>query len=293
MNETRHAPEEMLVEVASLFNLLEGMAPRHLTLIGGLLPPLLVPTPAPRHRGSGDIDLTLSVAITKGETSLYYKSLEARLLPFFEPFGADFRWRKRDGAPGLPLLVDFLGPEIEATQVADGTIRPEDETATENIGPTLRPFPLRSAEVVDLDAVIETIEGVSLAYNPGVRADVRIRRTGPVGFLASKADGFATRSEPKDGYDVSWWCIHADPDPDVVARQVIEREAFRHEYFQECVAMLTSAFRAPDYPGPSGFASEEHPGVDPSDADFAEARNLAYAAVSPVLDRLRDALWDE
>ncbi|HEY2056083.1 MAG TPA: nucleotidyl transferase AbiEii/AbiGii toxin family protein [Solirubrobacterales bacterium] len=293
MNATRHRPDEMLVEVASLFNLLGGMAPRHLALIGGLVPPLLVPAPAPHHRGSADIDLTLSVAITTGETALYYRSLEKRLEPFFEPFEADFRWKKREGVPGLPLLVDFMGPEIEATQVADGTLRLEAETAASNVGSTLRPLPLKAAGVVDVDAVTRLVEGVSLVYEPGVRADVEIRHTGPVGFLASKADAFATRSDAKDGYDVSWWCIHAAPDPDVVARLVTERDAFRNEYFQESVALLMRAFRAPDYPGPSGFANEENRGADPSDAAFAEARNLAYAAVSPVLDRLRDALWVE
>ena len=148
----------MMVEVASLFQLLGGMAPRHLTLIGGLVPPLLVPSPVPHHRGSGDIDLILSVAITKGETALYYKSLEERLFPFFEPFGSAFRWRKRDEVAGIPLLVDFMGPEIEATQIADGTIQPEDETASENVGSRLRPLPLRSAGVVDADPESKLIE---------------------------------------------------------------------------------------------------------------------------------------
>jgi hypothetical protein len=155
----------------------------------------------------------------------------------------------------------------------------------------LRPLPLRAAGVVDADAIPKMVEGVSLVYEPGVRADVEIRHTGPAGFLASKADAFATRSDAKDGYDVSWWCIHANSDPDVVARQVTERDAFRDEYFPECVAMLTRAFRAPDYPGPSGFASEEYPERGSRDADYAEARNLAFSAVSAVLERLRDALW--
>jgi hypothetical protein len=282
----------MIVEVASLFHLLEGMAPRHLTLIGGLVPPLLVPAPPPHHRGSGDIDLTLSVAITAGETALYYKSLEKHLSAYFEPFEADFRWRKREEVPGIPLLVDFMGPEIEATQIADGTLQLEDETATENVGRRLRPLPLRSAAVVDADPVTKVIEGVPLVYQPGTRADVEIRHTGPVGFLASKADAFNTRAETKDGYDIAWWCINCDPDPEVVARQVIEREAFREEYFQESVATLASAFRGRDYPGPSGYAAEEHNDLGPGDPPYEEARNLAFSAVTAVLQELRGALWE-
>lgn len=281
----------MMFEVASLFHLLEGMAPRHLTLIGGLVPPLLVPSPAPRHRGSGDIDLTLSVAITTGDTARYYRSLEERLSPYFEPFEADFRWRKRRDVPGISLLVDFMGPEFEATVIEDGTLRLEDGTAAGNVGPRLRPLPLRAAPVVDDDAMSRRIEGVPLVYQPGTRADVEIRHAGPVGFLASKADAFSTRGDTKDGYDVAWWCIHMDDDPDVVAAKVIEREAFRDEYFPECVATLLDAFQAPDYVGPNGFAAEEHPDHGPGDQAYDEARNLAFIAVRPVLERLRDALW--
>ena len=43
----RQDHDKMMVEVASLFQLLGGMAPRHLTLIGGLVPPLLVPSRCP------------------------------------------------------------------------------------------------------------------------------------------------------------------------------------------------------------------------------------------------------
>lgn len=287
----RQDHNEMMVEVASLFHLLEGMAPRHLNLIGGLVPPLLVPGPAPHHRGSGDIDLTLSVAITAGGTADYYKSLEELLSPYFEPTDADFRWRKQEDAPGLPLLIDFMGPEIEATQVADGTLRLEDETAAGNVGSRLRPLPLRAAAVVDHDAVPLRMEGVELVYRPGVRANVEIRHAGPVGFLASKGDAFSTRDEPKDGYDVAWCCIHIDEDPDVVAGKVIEREAFKDEYFQESVATLLDAFQAPDYVGPSGYATEEHNELGPGDQVYEEARNLAFSAVHPVLERLKDALW--
>jgi hypothetical protein len=91
----------MRVELASLIHLLGGMAPKHLVAVGGLVPPLLVPEPRTPHRGSADIDLSVSLAITKGETSEYYRSLEAAIEPFFEPFEAGFRWRKRDGVAGV------------------------------------------------------------------------------------------------------------------------------------------------------------------------------------------------
>ncbi len=245
------------------------------------------------HRGSSDIDLVLSVAITRGETSEYYESLEKAISPYFELIAAGFRWRKREGVAGIPLIVDFLGPEAEVTHLEDGTLQLESETAAANTGPRLRPLPLAAAELVDEDAVSELREGVPLVYEPGVRADVRIRHTGPVGFLSSKANGFETRSDSKDGYDVSWWCINAGDDSAAVAELVIGRPAFRHPYFAESLSTLRSAFRQRDHPGPSGYAKERNQLAGPGDEAYERDRNIAFLAVSPVIATLIENLWAE
>jgi len=291
VNDKRHPPEQMIGEVASLFSLLGGIAPKHLVVVGGLVPPLLAPEPPTPHLGSADIDLALSIAVTKGETSQYYRSIQEVITPFFEPTEAAFRWRKRVGVAGISLLVDFLGPEVEATQVEDATLLAESETATQNTGPLLRPLPLPAARLVDMDADVYTAEGVELAYDPGVRADVDIRHAGPVGFLASKADAFGTRSEPKDGYDISWWCLNAKEEPSEVAELVMGRPAFEDEYFQESVALLQKAFKEPDYPGPSGYAKEMNRDAGPGAPAFERSRNEAYLAVSQVIEILRANLW--
>jgi hypothetical protein len=71
-NETRHPPGALLTETASLFYLLGGMAAKHLVIVGGMVPPLLVPNAADAHVGSADIDVCLSLAITHGATAQYY-----------------------------------------------------------------------------------------------------------------------------------------------------------------------------------------------------------------------------
>ena len=291
MTETVYEPSTMLEEAASLFQLMGGITPKHLVVVGGLVPPLLCPRAADPHLGSADVDLCLSVAITKGQTSDYYRSLEKCIAPYFEPVESGFRWRKKEGVGGIRLLVDFLGPEVEATPLSDGTLDLEEETAAANTGTRLRPFPLAAAELIDADAVRNTIEKVPLVYKPGVRADVEIRHAGPVGFLASKADALANRDDPKDGYDISWWCMHAGSSPEEVAGLVTSRPAFRDPYFQESVAKLESAFRAPDYVGPDGYARERNRHLSPGDAVYDTDRNAAYAAVSRVVQRLRDELW--
>jgi hypothetical protein len=292
-DEIKHPPSALIGEAASLFYLLGGMAAKHLVIVGGLVPPLLVPDAADAHIGSADIDLCLSLAITKGATHEYYRSIEEILEPHFELERASgFRWRKKESAPGLPLILDFLAPVAEDdTLLADGTRALDEQTATQNAGPRLRPLPIRAGRLIDEDALSQTLEGVQLVYRSGARADVQIRHAGPVGFLAAKADALAGRDDPKDGYDVSWWCLNARPSGTDVAALIADRPAFKQELFQESVAQLHAAFRAPDYPGPDGYAREKHPALEPGDEEYEQARNAAYTVVSEVIEILKKRLW--
>jgi hypothetical protein len=291
MSKPQHSPDTLIREAASLLYLLGGMTPKHLVVVGGLVPPLLVPDPPDPHIGSADIDLSLSVAITEGATREYYQSIEKTIDPYFEPFESGFRWRKRKGIDGVPLLIDFLGPELEATALDDGTLKLEDETAGANTGSRLRPFPLAAGRLVDEDALATSLEAVELVYRPDTHADVEIRHAGPVGFLASKADALDSRDDPKDGYDIAWWCINAGPTPEEVAQLLLDRPAFKDPYFQDSVAKLLKAFREPSFIGPSGYASEKNPNSHPGDNAFDEDRNRAFAAVSAVIELLHANLW--
>jgi hypothetical protein len=292
-DEIRYEPGPLIEEAASLFFLVGGAAAKHFIIVGGLVPPLLVPEALDEHLGSADIDFCLSVAITEGSTRRYYRSIQDKIEPYFEPVDASgFRWRKREGVAGLPILLDFLAPgDEDRTPLADGTQELEDETAADNIGPELRPFPLRAGRLIDLDAISTTIEGVRLVYRPGARADVAIRHAGPVGFLAAKADALEKRDDTKDGYDVSWWCMNAKPTPEEVAQLVVGRPAFSDELFPESVSQLQTAFKAPDYPGPDGYARERYPLLPAGDDEFERARNAAYSSVSQVVEILRSRLW--
>lgn len=86
--------------------------------------------------------------------------------------------------------------------------------------------------------------------------------------------------------------MYADETPDAVASLVIDRAAFRNPYFQDTVAKLRSAFKEPDYPGPSGYAKEMNPDSAPGDDEFDRNRNGAFLAVSRVLDRLLERFWE-
>lgn len=290
-----HSPSTLLTEAASFFYLVGGAGSAHLVIVGGMVPPLLVPERAALHLGSSDLDLCMSVAFTEGHTRQYYKSLQERIAPYFRPAGSSgFRWVKRDGVGGVPLVIDFLSHEDEfARQQPDGTRPLESSVAEVNAGPELRPFPIRSGALIERDAVERVVEGVPLVYSEklGMRADVRIRHAGPVGFLAAKADALAGRDDSKDGYDVSWWCVHAAETADEVAKLVMTRDAYRADLFQESVAELLTAYRDRDYPGPTGYATELHDGLGAGDEEYETARNEAFAATAPVLELLRMGLF--
>lgn len=290
--EPKHPPDALVREAASFLHLLGGTGSKHLVIVGGMAPPLLVPEAADQHVGSADIDLCLSVAITQGATREYYESIQALIECYYEPVvGSGFRWQKKDAVAGLPLLVDFLAPGNDETPLADGTRELHDPTAAANAGPQLRPLPIRSGRLVDEDAIATTVKGVELVYRQGVRADVVIRHAGPVGFLAAKADALHGRNDSKDGYDVSWWCLNARRTPEEVAGLVTERPAFKDAVFQESVAQIEASFGAPDYVGPDGYAREKHPDRTPGDDVYEQARNSAYHAVSSVIAILKERLW--
>lgn len=225
-------------------------------------------------------------------TRQYAESLREAIDPYFEPAStAGHRWSKRPGAPGIPILIDFLATRRESTPVAaDGSLDSPVENVGMNLGIALTPFAIRAGAVIDEDVEAMTLEDVDLLFHRAT-ADVDLRYAGPVGFLMAKADALYERNETKDGYDVAWWAIHAGPTVEATAALVTRRPAFRHELFPEAVAELRRAFKSPDAPGPHGYATELHPDLQPGDHLYDIAKNQAFATVSAVVDALAAELW--
>jgi hypothetical protein len=199
-DEIKHPPSAPIGEAASLFYLLGGMAAKHLLIVGGLVPPLLIPKAADPHIGSADIDLCLSLAITSGTTREYYRSIEETIEPYFEPeHTSGFRWRKKDSAPDLPLILDFLAPAAEDdTLLAGGTHALDEKTATQNAGPRLRPLPVRAGRLIDEDAMSKYPRrrtahlspwSASRRANPPCRPGRIPRRQGPRAHRSRRPQG--------------------------------------------------------------------------------------------------------
>lgn len=115
----RQPVDALIREAASIFHRLGGMATKHLTIVGGLVPPLLVPGAAAQHLGSADLDLCLSIALTGGETANCLVPADPTAVPSVEfldgypvKVAANPRCRRRSGASS---------PAASAPQIAVGT----------------------------------------------------------------------------------------------------------------------------------------------------------------------------
>jgi hypothetical protein len=163
----------ILGEAAHLLRHL-GFAAEHIVLIGGVVPSLLILDPGGGHphRGTGDLDLCLSVAIVEGDTGEYERIETALKKAGYGPTDESFRW-KQTGRQGLQ--VEFFCPAGEGRPAAR-MFRPradESPTAKLNFGPKLSAFAIDAGEVIGLDVVIVERE-VTLPEE----ADVPISRSG-------------------------------------------------------------------------------------------------------------------
>lgn len=113
----RQPVDALIREAASIFHRLGGMATKHLTIVGGLVPPLLVPGAAAQHLGSADLDLCLSIALAGGETANYYESIEEKLEPYFGPclVPADSAGARRAPPRGFPCFSTSSRPRPTST----------------------------------------------------------------------------------------------------------------------------------------------------------------------------------
>lgn len=141
--------------------------------------------------------------------------------------------------------------------------------------------------MIDADVQISRRTDVQYVYHEDMSVDIDLRHAGPVGFLAAKADALDSRDEPKDGYDVAWWCMNAGDSAEAVADLVTTRDAFSHPRVPEAINMLQSSFKTPKHPGPTGYADILYPRQVGSEL-YERTRNEAFARVRRVVETLAD-----
>jgi hypothetical protein len=188
---------------------------RHLAIVGGAVPALLVPEVPPGiapHAGTADLDLHLSLHLLDGETADYYQAIidglrSLGLRPDTQD-GQEIRWRWVGRYRDTHVQVELLCP------VRTRAGRPEKPAASTpaeaNIGPSgeITALAVGFGHLVPEDTVtvqrrVETNRGM-LTYKFPV--------AGIASWLCLKADAIMRRDKPKDAYDVVWLTDALGPD---------------------------------------------------------------------------------
>ena len=240
----------ILSEAAYLLRNL-GFAASHMSIIGGVVPSLLVLDP-PReaHIGTTDIDICLSLAIIEGDTAEYERIEVCLRKAGYEPTNQTFRW-KQTGRLGI--FVEFFCPSGE-TRPAGKFFRPlaaENGTAKQNFGNTLSALALDAGGVLSED-IVEVVREVDLPNGEG-KIDYSFRVTNVLGFLIAKIAAMEGRNKPKDAYDIVWILENWNGGPSAVTLEVMKSPAYMRDEVREILERLPKLFESIDHVGARSY----------------------------------------
>lgn len=237
----------------------------HVTVIGGLVPSLLVPhldPGVPAHVGTRDVDLCLSMAIVDHQVGSYEK-IETALRQagygmVVDEEGVAQTWRWRGGVD-VSVTIEFLCPA--------GPGRPVGRLHNPRgqVGHSLSALAISRGDVIDAD-VVECRPVINLPGGGGRLAAI-LRVTGPAGFIAAKVDAIARRDKAKDAYDLVWLLEAWPGGPAAAADRVAASPAMTMASMAEALDQLADQFADLDAVGSRSYA-----------------RFVAVQAATPTLD---------
>ena len=248
---------------------------RHLAIVGGAVPGLLVET-VPRgmepHVGTADLDLHLSLHLLDGETADYYQAIIDGLrslgLDVDRDQGREVKWRWVGRHRDVRLQVELLCP------VRSRAGRPErpaaDTPAEANIGPggEITALAVGFGHLVPDDTItisrrVETASG-GLTYEFPV--------AGLTSWLCLKSDAIMRREKFKDAYDVVWVLDAIGPDAasEAVVASPLLTGPFADEVRAQLALLVDDQFRDEGSVGPTAYATF----LDAESADGARRHAL-------------------
>lgn len=258
-----------------------GAAREHVTVIGGLAPSLLVPTPAgSAHVGTADVDLCLTVALADGDTGYYSEvAEELRRAGFVQRPDPRRRFRWDRGG----LAVDFLYPgDAGADAMRKQRVGEEWETAAlRSLGEDFAALAVGYRHLIE-----RTREEVKFtaSVDGAIVPHASVYVAGPAAIAALKAAALDGRHKPKDAYDVVWLLDERGPETaalDALAR-VRDDPAALHE-LRDAVERLDALFTEGRI-GPVWYANFMQP-ADDFDRDRHERFALETVAAFTVTIR--------
>lgn len=268
----------ILGEAAHVLRII-GFAGDGLTIIGGLVPSLLVPIVDPAygqsHVGTRDVDLCLSLALIE-EGVDGYERMETQLRTAgFKPGDSTFKWLHPSGTE-----VEFFCPVGEG-RTAGRMYRPPAGRGRQSLGGKLTALALDAGELLTAERQIVR-RTVSLPDGGGlIEFDFPV--TGPAGFLAAKVAALNQRNKTKDAYDLVWLMDAWPGGPQSLAQAIASGvgtslpTAVRAMHDQ-----LADSFATEDHHGPRAYA--KFVGADQATPDESAALALhAHGAVQAYL----------
>jgi hypothetical protein len=238
---------------------------RHLAIVGGAVPALLVPeVPAgiAPHVGTADLDLHLSLHLLDGETADYYQAIidglrSLGLRPDTQD-GREIRWRWVGRYRDAKVQVELLCP---VRTRAGRPEKPAPATPAEaNIGPSseITALAVGFGHLVPDDTItvqrrVETRRGM-LSYEFPI--------AGIASWLCLKTDAIMRRDKPKDAYDVVWVTDALGPEQaaEAIAGSPLLASPSAAEVITQLARLVDDQFRDLESAGPVMYA------------DFLEAR---------------------
>jgi len=262
---------------------------KHLALVGGIVPGLLVTNPPEGiepHVGTSDLDLLISIALLEGDTADYYGSIVEGLRSLnLAPDEADERTNKwrwvgtiETNLGSVSVIVEFLCPQT------DRAGRPQAPTAgtpaEQNFGSSseitalqMKMGHLVAQDTIEVKRQVQTTQGL-LDYTFPV-ADLG-------SWLALKTDAIEGRSKAKDSYDIVWTI--AGLGPEAAAERVARSKLLAGEHADETrsqIDKLINQFSTDEHVGPQQFA------VFMGSDNPARDRRYALGAVNQFAQRWR------
>jgi hypothetical protein len=253
---------------------------RHLAIVGGAAPALLVPELPPGiwpHVGTADLDLHLSLHLLDGETADYYQAIidglrSLGLRPDTQA-GREIRWRWVGRYRDAQVQVELLCP---VRTRAGRPEKPAEATPAEaNIGPSseITALAVGFGHLVPEDTItvprrVETGQGMLTFEFPVA---------GVASWLCLKADAIMRRAKPKDAYDVVWLIDALGPDQaagKIAASPLLAGESTT-EVITQLSRLVDDQFRDIESAGPIMYAGFLE--AQPPEREFRHARGSMAA----------------
>ncbi|GDX40754.1 hypothetical protein LBMAG21_10460 [Armatimonadota bacterium] len=252
------------------------------TLIGGIVPSLLVPLSAlpegaDLHPGTADLDLGLELSVLTEEgyatISELLRQAGYRAMEKEEDRIRRQTWRT-DPALGAIVTIDFL--------IARSPEQPP-KTRIQNLEPDFAALIADGLQLVARDRRKIPISGLTIR---GERAERFIWVCGPASFVVLKARAIHLREKPKDAFDLHYILMNVEGGVDKVAGSL--RQMLDDKDAVEAIEFLRQAYLTIDSIGPSRTAFFLH-GARSADTqeDYDDLAASAHAYVNRMLAALK------